>query len=281
MFNAREVEIMSQINGSDERWENWLQHTQSRLVKPFTKNGFELVKTPSEVQVLLRDVIDKAVAEWDSIREEHKVDVIYHPEDSVPRFVDLGPLNAKIHKLLLPYHEAWAGGIKLVPTSAYGVRLYRNQSSLVMHVDKVQSHVISSIVHVAHEYDNDDEPWPLNIEGHDGKMHTVRQEAGYMVFYESAKCLHGRIGRFKGKYYASIFVHYRPADPNEWVYTKEDVIQAVPPHWYDGVDHDYGARWAGCSVTVDSRVAEGAPPRFPNEREARMKLRKTKARSEL
>ena len=29
------------------------------------------------------------------------------------------------------------GGIELIPTSAYGVRLYRNGSSMVMHNDKV------------------------------------------------------------------------------------------------------------------------------------------------
>ena len=33
-------------------------------------------------------------------------------------------------------HEEWAGGMKLKPTSAYGVRLYQNGSSLVMHYDK-------------------------------------------------------------------------------------------------------------------------------------------------
>ena len=32
------------------------------------------------------------------------------------------------------------GGIKLIPTSAYGVRLYQNGSSLMMHYDKVLSH---------------------------------------------------------------------------------------------------------------------------------------------
>ena len=43
----------------------------------------------------------------------------------------------EIHRELKPLHEAWAGGIKLVPTSAYGVRFYQNGSSLVMHYDKV------------------------------------------------------------------------------------------------------------------------------------------------
>jgi hypothetical protein len=47
-----------------------------------------------------------------------------------------------------------------------------------MHYDKVHTHVISSIVHIAHEYDNDDEPWPIQIEDHDGVLHDYNLEAG-------------------------------------------------------------------------------------------------------
>ena len=32
--------------------------------------------------------------------------------------------------------------------------------------------MISSIVHIAHEYDNDDEPWPIEIEDHNGELHA-------------------------------------------------------------------------------------------------------------
>lgn len=38
---------------------------------------------------------------------------------------------------LRPLHEEWAGGIALRGTSAYGVRLYQNGSTIVMHNDKV------------------------------------------------------------------------------------------------------------------------------------------------
>jgi hypothetical protein len=59
-----------------------------------------------------------------------------------------------------------------------------------MHYDKVHTHVISSIVHVIH--DEDSEPWPIEIEDHDGNLHAHNLEAGQMLFYESAACLHGR-----------------------------------------------------------------------------------------
>lgn len=56
----------------------------------------------------------------------------------------------------------------------YGTRLYQDGASLVMHYDKIQTHVISSIIHIIHEYDDDDEPWPIQIEDHDGVLHTGR-----------------------------------------------------------------------------------------------------------
>lgn len=42
-----------------------------------------------------------------------------------------------------------------------------------------------------------------------------------MIFYESAKCLHGRMKAFRGKYYAAIFVHYMPAEQGAWHYDNE------------------------------------------------------------
>ena len=43
---------------------------------------------------------------------------------------------------------------------------------------QVNSHVISSIVHIAHEYDDEAEPWPIQIEDHDGALHSVSLEPG-------------------------------------------------------------------------------------------------------
>ena len=43
LYDAREAEIMK-IAGSDERWENWLQFTQSRLVPKFTEVRFITLK---------------------------------------------------------------------------------------------------------------------------------------------------------------------------------------------------------------------------------------------
>jgi hypothetical protein len=46
---------------------------------------------------------------------------------------------------------------------------------------QIETHVISSITHVAHEYDDDNEPWPIQIEDHDGNLHSVVLEPGQVI----------------------------------------------------------------------------------------------------
>ena len=121
--------------------------------------------------------------------------------------------------------------------------------------------MISSIVHIGHEYDDDNKPWPIEIEDHNGQRHAVSLNAGEMLFYESAACLHGRRQRLRGKYYASVFVHYRPVDRSIWDFSVDDIIANVPPFWRDGVLEEHGNRFAGQGLTIDSCITEGAPPR--------------------
>lgn len=261
LLSHREHKIM-ESSGSNERWENWLQFTQNRLVPKFTEVGFEKVKIPDHVYQPLLARVEEAVKNFDSIRDEARVDVIYNPETRPCKFLDLGGLQWETVNALTPHHEAWSG-LELKPTSAYGIRMYQNGSSLVMHYDKVQTHVISSIMHIAREQD---EPWPIQIEDHFGNLHSVEMEPGEMLFYESAKALHGRMTKFKGKYFASIFIHYQPTGTSSalWPYTHDDVIAHVPPHWNDGVTEEKGSRWAGASITVDDRITEDAPDRIVN-----------------
>lgn len=254
----RETEIQS-ITGADERWENWIQFTQSRLVPKFTPLGFKIINIPEATYQRLRDAVRIPLQNVSSIRMEGDIDVIYNNYGLHPKFIDIGPLAWRTIEDLKPLHEDWWGGGELVPTSAYGVRVYLNTSSLVMHYDRVETHVISSIVHIDH--DADSEPWPLDIEDHDGTLHSVVLQPGQMLFYESSKCLHGRMKTFRGQYYASIFLHYRPVDRSIWNYNIEDIIAAVPPQWRTGIKGEHGSRFSGACMTIDSRVAEGAPPR--------------------
>jgi len=257
-MTRREIELQH-IPGANERWENYMQYTQSRMVPRFTEVGFEVIQTPPAVHAKLKAAVDEGLKRWDQLREERQIDAVYTPIPS--KFIDLYGLDNEAMLELRQLHEEWSGISELVPTSAYGVRLYRNGSALAMHYDKIFTHVISSIVHIAHEYDDDSEPWPIEIEDHNGQLHAVSLKAGEMLFYESAACLHGRRQTLKGKYYASIFVHYMPKEKSIWDFSLEDVINNVPPHWRQGVIEGEGSRWAGQCLTVDSCVTDLVPPR--------------------
>ena len=137
-----------------------------------------------------------------------------------------------------------------------GLRVYRNNSSLHMHVDKVKTHVISCILHVDHSEDS--EPWPIFIEDFQGNTNEVVLESGDLMFYESSKCIHGRPRSFHGSWCkwkhfqldfradplrrvpntshrifvdSSLFVHYYPTG---WDHEQAElnIHYAIPPHWH-------------------------------------------------
>lgn len=255
----REQELQ-RLPGSNERWENYMQYTQSQLVPRFTERGFDIIPIPDDLFEVLKGKLDESLEKWDNLREERKIDAVHTPLPS--KFIDIPNLTKLVMNRLLSLHEDWAGGMKLKGTSVYGIRAYQNGSALIMHYDKVHTHVISSIVHIGHEYDNEDEPWPIEIEDNDGVLHAVNLKAGEMLFYESAACLHGRRSTFKGKHYSSIFVHYQPVDASIWNYQIDDIISSVPPHWNDNIVEPKGSRWSGQGITTDSRVTALAPPRI-------------------
>ena len=45
--------------------------------------------------------------------------------------------------------------------------------------------------------------------------------------YESAKCMHGRPKVFYGKYYSSVFVHYRPAVSSQLAYNLTHKLKRI------------------------------------------------------
>jgi hypothetical protein len=49
-----------------------------------------------------------------------------------------------------------------------------------------------------------------------GRLHLVEMEPGDIVYYESARCMHGRMKPLRGEYYVNLFSHYRPIGDPEW-----------------------------------------------------------------
>lgn len=99
----------------------------------------------------------------------------------------------------------WTGQ-ELTQCSLYGIRIYYGGSVLAPHVDRLPL-VSSAIINVAQDVD---EPWPLEVVGHDGKAQNVTMEPGDMVLYESHSVIHGRPFPLKGRFFANLFVHFEP-----------------------------------------------------------------------
>jgi hypothetical protein len=206
------LELMSQrlrqvtaIENSEDRYEGYYQTILSAVVTPnFTEYGFGLAKCTDALLMDLQEAIQDGM---ESADYEEGEDVVNGPEQ--PWFIQRPELLDRVLYEMLPYVEEWVG-IPLVPHQAYGFRVYRNDSQLYMHLDRLETHVISFILHI--DSSDDAQPWPLFIEDFHGRTHEVILTPGDMLFYESSKCFHGRPRPFNGTWYTSVFVHYHPTE---------------------------------------------------------------------
>lgn len=114
--------------------------------------------------------------------------------------------------------EEWAG-VSLSLTDIYGMRQYEEGARLLMHVDRQNTHAASLIVNIAQI--GMKQPWMLQIYDFADRMHEVDMEPGDIVYYESARCLHGRMRPLNGTAYINLFAHYQPMEDG-----------AGDPQWY-------------------------------------------------
>ena len=244
VFAAREVQLR-RLEDRQQRWDGWTDLMQAGVLMPnFTTIGFKVARTPIALheklhQSLMQGLLSAPAEELTSFDDR-----MMNPH---PRFILQQSLNAEVLTSLKAMHEEWSG-MPLSPVQAYGMRVYGNGSTLMMHHDRVNDHIISSIVHVDHS----GEPWPLVIEGFDGRTHEVALQPGEMLFYESSKCLHGRPRPFRGGFYASVFVHYQPADWHARGVHIDDVVYAVPESWQAADDAAARDRLAQLGVSADA-----------------------------
>lgn len=217
------LEQVRNLQTSGDRYEGFYRtiHT-AHMVQNFTEYGFGLGKCPDELLITLQQAIHDGLP---TAGTESISDAILSPQ--LPLFIERWDLtNIALHQLL-PYAEAWAN-VSLVPHQAYGFRLYRNESQLYMHVDRMATHIISMILHI--DSSDDAEPWPIYIEDFHGNTHEVILTPGDILFYESSKCFHGRPKSFNGSWYTSLFIHYYPIGWDE-INHELEAHYAVPPVW--------------------------------------------------
>jgi hypothetical protein len=186
---------------------------QERLLPRLGLPAFAVRPTPRAVDDLLAGIWDLRSGD---VRPE-QVDPTYLPNGN-PDFLDLGPIGDEVLEHLRPAHEDWAGQ-PLVPTAAYGLRTYRRGQRLARHVDRCESHVVTSVVSVHQEAAS---PWPLQLEL-EGRVHDVHLGSGQLVTFESAAIPHGRYAPLDGDAYVILQLHYRPPD---WAASTASLVRA-------------------------------------------------------
>jgi len=177
-------------------------------IPKLTAEGFKLVKCPNEIWGIVKDVYELLKSKEEEEVFDGKESIIQGTSNSsMMSFGHTPNINKFLHKELKPLHEEWAN-TSLQESSLYGIRSYKNGSSLIMHRDRVKTHHVSSIICVDKDLNNKND-WSLNIIDHNNNEHNIYMNPGDLLLYESATCLHGRPQTFEGNYYNNFFVHYK------------------------------------------------------------------------
>ena len=194
-------------DGQREHFKN-----QRELTPQLTQIGFEKTKleddTFSKVLDYYNESKDKFIKE--NVESESNPYIWRSGSKTDDKWPAWIALNHKFQEWLVDSlqieHEKWCG-FKLEPSMSYGFRKYTRGATLTNHVDRYETHVISSIINVDQKVDT---PWLLWIEDYDSEIHKISMNPGDMLFYESAKLIHGRPDPLDGDYYVSVFNHYKP-----------------------------------------------------------------------
>jgi SM-20-related protein len=205
----------------------------ARRVVPAVGAGFSLRPTPDAVDRLL-------CARWELGRSEmvdEGLDETYGV-GGARGFVRIDPLGSDLLARLRPLHEAWAG-CELVESGSYGLRVFRRGQGIAMHVDRMATHVVSSMLFI----DIDGEStFPLTLD-HEDRRHTVVPRTGQMLLYEGARIPHGHLAPLEGEHAVVLLLHYRPTD---WTFEDDDVTRRGLQHGLiDSVGGVTDLAWSG------------------------------------
>lgn len=246
-----------------------LEHNTDQIpsMVNFTDVGYKKIRAPEHIFALLLEFWEK--------NKHREVDEDWFPGNifvnywkSPSKMVNVEDKNNEGggDELLDELWEAsvdtiseWTGQ-KLVPSSLYGIRVYKEGAVLSCHVDRLPL-VSSAIINVAQ--DPDAEPWPLEVIGHDGIARNVTMEPGDMVLYESHSVMHGRPFPLKGKYYANVFIHFEP-DPEY----ADDPDSDLPPYILEGSAEAKKFRAGEYDGTIPSSNAQRLKEKFDDKRHA-------------
>ena len=138
-LHERRIRQLRRIKDLQQRWVGFGDVIQSARIMPnYTELGFKLLKLPDAMHTRMVSTLREGV------RDEHgrpgvpeagydeNVSPLLWPQ---PNFLSL-PYTKEVLGALQPLHEEWSD-VKLTPVIAYGLRVYLNGSTLLMHHDKV------------------------------------------------------------------------------------------------------------------------------------------------
>ena len=164
-------------------------------IQNYTDIGFKKIKAPKKSFEMLQKF-------WNANHKENEKVELWGPANvytnhwAAPTYmVDAsshryphggGSLTWEVERETKNILENWTLE-KLERTSLYGIRVYKEGAVLSPHVDR-NPLIISAIINVAQDID---EPWPIEVIGHDGKAYNITMEPGDMVLYESHSVIHG------------------------------------------------------------------------------------------
>ena len=189
-------------------------------VPKFHTIGFDVKQVPEQTFALIKDAYEilKNVIKPEKDAEPGNDGVLQNKDGlhatELMSMDSLTTIREMILDQLQSTHEQWAN-TPLIKSACYGIRSYKNGSFLKSHLDRLDTHHISSIIIVDKKGEKD---WPLDIKDHNGDWHKVYAKTGQMILYESARCEHGRITPYEGEYFRNLFVHYKLKD---WTYIRK------------------------------------------------------------
>ena len=198
------------IQNENERFR--LNRNQPKQMTNYTNIGYKKVRLSDELFATIQDywqqeVIDKGGIENLQIEEWPEANTYVNHWESPSRMKHLTKYHAEIWRETEAHVRKWIPSAKSFSRSSlYGIRVYLSDSILATHVDR-DPLITSAIINVAQDVD---ENWPVELYDHKGQAQNITMQPGDMVLYESHSVLHGRPFPLKGRYFANIFVHFKP-----------------------------------------------------------------------
>lgn len=179
------------LDNEDERIEMSLR--QPKGMVNYTTNGFTKIRAPEHVFSMIKEF-------WEANKDNAKVEnwpagntyVNHWDRPTYMASIENDSLEGGGYALKQMIWNAardtiseWTGQ-QLAECSLYGIRVYKEGAVLAPHVDRLPL-VSSAIINVDQDVD---EPWPLEVIGHDGLAHNVTMLPGDLVLYGEFLCEH-------------------------------------------------------------------------------------------